>query len=54
VVALFGPTDHQKYGRENEIWRIVREDSPQRFQAMSPEKVARACEELLNGIHASR
>lgn len=49
VAALFGPTDHQKYGRENEIWRIVREDSPQRFQAMSPEKVAQACEELLNG-----
>lgn len=46
VVAVFGPTDHQKYGRENEIWRIVREPH---LENLSSEKVYRACEELLNG-----
>lgn len=50
VVALFGPTDHEKYGRENEIWRIVREAPPSPFQRLSPEKVILACEELLNGV----
>ncbi len=49
VVAVFGPTDHRRYGRENKIWRIVRETPPFNLQDLSPEKVFRACEELLHG-----
>jgi len=52
VVALFGPTDHERYGRENEIWRIVRETPPPTLESLSPGKVIRACEELLNGVPA--
>lgn len=47
VVAIFGPTDHERYGRENEIWRIVREASSSDFHNLSPEGVLRACEEVL-------
>lgn len=47
VVALFGPTDPEKYGRENKIWRIVREAPPARFEDLRPEKVFSACETLL-------
>ena len=54
VVALFGPTDHEKYGRENEIWRIVREPSPSQFQDLSSEKVFLACQGLLNDVSAGR
>ncbi len=50
VVAVFGPTDHEKYGRENQIWRIVREAPPSGLENLPSEKVFRACEELLNGI----
>jgi heptosyltransferase-2 len=62
VVALFGPTDHEKYGRTSRIWRIVREFPPcapcrkaecrfdRRYclEDLSVEKVFRACKELLN------
>ena len=47
VVALFGPTPHERYGRENRVWRIVREPSIERI---SPEKVFEACSQLLSGI----
>lgn len=47
VVAIFGPTDHRRYGRESKIWRIVREPS---MGAVSPEKVFEACSQLLNNI----
>ena len=49
VVALFGPSDHEKYGRQSEIWQIVRETPPLTLQDLSREKVFRACESLLNG-----
>ena len=45
VVALFGPTDPEKYGRQNEIWRLLAEPC---LDTLSPEKVFRACEGLLN------
>ena len=47
VVALFGPTDHQKYGRENKIWKIIRDPWMERI---SPEKVFEACSKLLSEI----
>ena len=47
VVALFGPTDHEKYGRENKMWKIVRDPAMERI---SPEKVFETCSELLNRI----
>jgi len=49
VVAVFGPTDHERYGRENKVWRIVREPFSS-FQNLSPERVFTACEELLHGV----
>jgi heptosyltransferase-2 len=61
VVAIFGPTDHERYGRTNEIWRLVREFPPCapcrqaqcRFERryclddLAAEKVFQACEALL-------
>lgn len=47
VAALFGPTDPERYGRQNEIWRIIRPDPPQNFREIPPEIVFRACRELL-------
>lgn len=47
VAAIFGPTDHRRYGRESKIWRIVREPS---IGAVSQEKVFEACSQLLNSI----
>ena len=44
VVALFGPTDPEKYGRESEIWKIVREPD---FQNLSADRVYKACGTLL-------
>lgn len=49
VVALFGPTDYKRYGRENEIWRLLRASPPMGLADISPEKVFRVCEELLYG-----
>lgn len=62
VVALFGPTDHERYGRTNQIWRVVREFPPcapcRRAQCrlerricledLSPNKVFQACQEILD------
>lgn len=50
VVALFGPSDPEKYGRESEIWKIVRQTPPLTLQDLTPEKVFHACELLLHGI----
>ncbi len=61
VTAIFGPTDHEKYGRMSEVWRLVREFPPCapckkaqcRFERrycledLRPEKVLEACQELL-------
>lgn len=61
VVALFGPTNHEKYGRTGPFWNIVRQDlecSPCEkknclhdhkalFQELEPEKVYQACLEVL-------
>ncbi len=47
VVAVFGPTDHEKYGRENKMWKIVRDPAIERI---APQKVFEACSELLNRI----
>lgn len=47
VVALFGPTDPEKYGRQNEIWRLLVEP---RLDTLSPEKVFRACESLFHEV----
>lgn len=61
VVALFGPTNHEKYGRTGPFWNIVRQDlecSPCEkkkcrndhkalFQELDPEKVYQACLEVL-------
>lgn len=63
VVALFGPTNHEKYGRTGPFWNIVRRDtecSPCEkkkcrydhkalFQELEPEKVYQACLEVLGG-----
>lgn len=52
LVALFGPTDPERYGRKNEIWRVLHEVPPSSFENLSPEKVVHACQELLNGVPA--
>ncbi len=60
VVAIFGPTNHEKYGREGAFIRIVREpvfcapcerptcrfERQACFEDLSAEKVWEACEEL--------
>ncbi len=46
VVALFGPSNHERYGREGPIWRIVREVP---LQNLSTSRVLEASESLLNG-----
>ena len=48
VAAVFGPTDPEKYGRENEIWRIVRNPDSDSLRDLAPEKVYAACRELLD------
>ena len=62
VVAIFGPTNDEKYGRKGESFRIVREkmdcapcESAQCwfsrqacFEDLNPEKVLNACQELLH------
>lgn len=48
VVAIFGPTDPERYGREGKLWRIVRTPPSDSLQTLSSEKVLLACEELLN------
>ena len=45
VVALFGPTDHVRYGREDTRWRIVRDPVIEKIPA---QKVFEACSQLLN------
>ncbi|MBI4115567.1 MAG: glycosyltransferase family 9 protein [Candidatus Omnitrophica bacterium] len=64
VIAIFGPTHHEKYGRKDTIWKIVREFPPCapcekaqcRFERryclddLSIDKVFQACEELLAEI----
>lgn len=50
VVALFGPTDHQRYGRESEKWRIVRAAPPAGLNDLPPEAVFRASEGFLQGV----
>lgn len=50
VVAVFGPTDETRYGRRNEIWRIVRASPPSGFQELSSGSVLHACEELLQDV----
>lgn len=47
VVALFGPTDPERYGREGKIWRIVREPS---LAEIASEKVVEVCSKLLHPI----
>ena len=49
VVAVFGPSDYVRYGRQGPLWRIVRESPPSTIQDLSPEKVFHTCESLLNG-----
>jgi len=51
VVALFGPADPTRYGRQNEIWRILHEPLPPGLEALPPEKVIQACLELLKTPH---
>lgn len=53
VVALFGPSDPEKYGRQSALWKIVREIPPLTLQDLSSQKVIQACESLLNGIPAA-
>lgn len=48
VVAIFGPTDPARYGREGKLWRIVRTPPSDSLPTLSSEKVLLACEELLN------
>ncbi|MBI2166826.1 MAG: glycosyltransferase family 9 protein [Candidatus Omnitrophica bacterium] len=48
VVAVFGPTEPEKYGRENEIWRIVRNPDSDSLRDLAPEKVYAVCRELLD------
>lgn len=48
VVAIFGPTDPARYGREGKLWRIVRTPPSGSLPTLSSEKVLLACEELLN------
>lgn len=61
VVSLFGPTDHEKYGRSGPIWKIVRKDEAcvpnykaecgvhrtDCFQQLEAQKVFEACREVL-------
>ncbi len=48
VVALFGPSDSERYGREGKKWRIVKASPPRTLQELPAEKVFEACESLLN------
>lgn len=45
VVAIFGPTDPRRYGRESQIWRLIHEPC---LRKLSPERVFQSCQELLN------
>jgi len=53
VVALFGPSDPEKYGRQSALWKIVRETPPLTLQDLSSQRVIQACESLLNEIPAA-
>lgn len=53
VVAVFGPTMAERYGRESPIWRIIRASEPSDLKTASSETVFRACKELLNGTVAN-
>lgn len=48
VAAVFGPSDPEKYGRQNEIWRILRAPLSRRLEDLAPEPVTSACRELLD------
>ncbi len=62
VVSLFGPTNHEKYGRSGPHWRIVREgvkcspceaaqcrfERQSCFEDLRSEKVFQACMEVMN------
>lgn len=45
VVALFGPTDPEKYGRRGSRYRLIHE--PHSFRELDPDRVVQACRELL-------
>ncbi len=47
VAALFGPTNPERYGRQNEIWRIVRDPERSTLEAIQPHEVFEVCRELL-------
>ena len=48
AVALFGPSNPERYGRKSEIWKILRPDSSM-LQDLSSEQVLLACQSLLQG-----
>lgn len=48
VVAVFGPTDPEKYGRQNEIWKIVHKAPPASLKDISVDEVYAACRQLLD------
>lgn len=47
VVALFGPTDPEVYGRESPIWKILSKTPPASFQEITADEVFTACREVL-------
>lgn len=68
VVAIFGPTNHEKYGRSGPFWHIVRQgaecspcekaqcrfDRQVCFEDLEVEKVYQACLESLGGSYSPK